>query len=87
MSGGLAFTRGLRAFRRTMCVPPAGTAQQARSYFSRMYTIYEKMRTSRPALPIDTLSMGMSHDYQAAILEGSTMMRIGTALFGQRDKK
>ena len=36
-------------------------------------------------LPIDTLSMGMSHDYDAAIEEGATMVRVGTAIFGPRN--
>jgi pyridoxal phosphate enzyme (YggS family) len=41
---------------------------------------------NRDGLVLDTLSMGMSDDYQAAIEEGSTIVRIGTALFGQRQK-
>ena len=40
------------------------------------------MRRHHPAM--DTLSMGMSADLEAAILEGATMIRIGTALFGER---
>jgi uncharacterized pyridoxal phosphate-containing UPF0001 family protein len=36
---------------------------------------------------IDTLSMGMSADLEAAVLEGSTMVRIGTAIFGERERK
>jgi uncharacterized pyridoxal phosphate-containing UPF0001 family protein len=35
-------------------------------------------------LELDTLSMGMSHDLEAAIMEGSTLVRIGTAIFGER---
>jgi uncharacterized pyridoxal phosphate-containing UPF0001 family protein len=35
-------------------------------------------------LPVDTLSMGMSDDMEAAILEGSTLVRVGTAIFGKR---
>jgi uncharacterized pyridoxal phosphate-containing UPF0001 family protein len=35
-------------------------------------------------LALDTLSMGMSHDLEAAILEGSTLVRVGTAIFGAR---
>ncbi len=38
----------------------------------------------RAGLPVDTLSMGMSQDYEAAIAEGSTLLRIGTAIFGER---
>jgi uncharacterized pyridoxal phosphate-containing UPF0001 family protein len=36
-------------------------------------------------VPLDTLSMGMSHDLEAAIAEGATILRIGTAIFGQRN--
>jgi uncharacterized pyridoxal phosphate-containing UPF0001 family protein len=36
-------------------------------------------------LPLDTLSMGMSHDLESAIAQGATWVRIGTALFGARD--
>ena len=38
-------------------------------------------------LPLDTLSMGMSHDYEAAIEEGATIVRVGTAIFGKREPK
>ena len=46
-----------------------------------------RLRQLREALPadLDTLSMGMSHDLEAAIAEGATWVRIGTALFGARD--
>jgi uncharacterized pyridoxal phosphate-containing UPF0001 family protein len=45
------------------------------------------LRRLRDALDIelDTLSMGMSHDLEAAIMEGATIVRIGTAIFGQRN--
>ena len=36
-------------------------------------------------LDLDTLSMGMSHDLEAAIMEGATIVRVGTAIFGQRN--
>ena len=39
-----------------------------------------------PELPLRELSMGMSHDYPQAILEGATMVRVGTAIFGRRNK-
>ena len=47
--------------------------------FDQMHTLYEKMRSLYPA--IDTLSMGMSHDYKIAIEHGANMVRIGTAIF------
>ncbi len=42
------------------------------------------MRCARAAHTLDTLSMGMSADLEAAILEGATIVRVGTALFGER---
>jgi uncharacterized pyridoxal phosphate-containing UPF0001 family protein len=51
--------------------------------FAQMQTLLRQMNSQGMAL--DTLSMGMSHDYPAAILEGATIVRIGTAIFGTRD--
>lgn len=58
---------------------------QAREIFSRTRDLYEKLKNncSDPSV-WDTLSMGMSHDYKAAIQEGATCIRIGTAIFGDR---
>ena len=42
-------------------------------------------RFTAAGLPLDTLSMGMSHDLEAAIAEGATIVRIGTAIFGERN--
>jgi uncharacterized pyridoxal phosphate-containing UPF0001 family protein len=47
-----------------------------------MAYLCQSLQTSHPDM--DTLSMGMSNDYAAAIAEGSTMIRLGTALFGPR---
>ena len=68
-----------------MCVPPATDKEAVRPYFRTMLQRYERLRTAYPDLPIDTLSMGMSHDYDAAIEEGATMVRVGTAIFGPRN--
>jgi PLP dependent protein len=57
---------------------------QIREEFIRLRTIFEKIKLSFPSDPVDTLSMGMSSDYPIAIEEGSTMVRIGTAIFGNR---
>ncbi|MCX4187941.1 YggS family pyridoxal phosphate-dependent enzyme [Methylophaga sp. OBS4] len=56
---------------------------EQRDAFYRAHQLFEKLQAAYP--DIDTLSMGMTGDMQAAISEGSTMVRIGTALFGQRD--
>jgi PLP dependent protein len=66
-----------------MCVPPesADRATQ-RGYFARLRALADDLR--RDGLGIDVLSMGMSADLEAAVLEGATHVRIGTALFGPR---
>jgi uncharacterized pyridoxal phosphate-containing UPF0001 family protein len=43
------------------------------------------LQLNKIGLGLDTLSMGMSHDFSAAIAEGATLVRIGTAIFGQRN--
>jgi len=61
---------------------PQPTEDQAaqRAAFARLRELQERLN-----LGLDTLSMGMSHDLEAAIAEGATWVRIGTALFGARD--
>ncbi len=66
-----------------MAIPaPAGGLQAQREPFAAMREIMAKLNTQ--GLKLDTLSMGMSHDLTAAILEGATIVRIGTAIFGKR---
>ncbi len=69
-----------------MCVPPDVDAEAARPYFARLRELREKLRPMFPEQPLRELSMGMSHDYPQAILEGATMVRVGTAIFGKRNK-
>lgn len=57
--------------------------EDQRSVFSEIASLFNDCRKSHPEM--DTLSMGMSGDMEAAIAEGSTMVRIGTAIFGSRD--
>ena len=66
-----------------MCIPRIGSADfdPADSY-ARMSALYRSLRAD--GLPMDTLSMGMSADLEAAVRHGSTMIRIGTDLFGPR---
>ena len=70
-----------------MCVPPAVTPEQARPYFQRMRAHFERLTKVFDPSVFDTLSMGMSHDYVAAIEEGATEVRVGTAIFGARDRQ
>jgi pyridoxal phosphate enzyme (YggS family) len=66
-----------------MCVPPPQTNVAAeRGVFARLRTLLEELNASGHKL--DTLSMGMSGDFESAIAEGATQVRIGTALFGSR---
>lgn len=58
------------------------TPEKQHAVFSRANQLFKTLQTHYPS--VDTLSMGMSGDMSAAIAEGSTMVRIGTALFGQR---
>lgn len=58
---------------------------QVRREFRTLKTLFDKMRaTSAPTAPLLHLSMGMSGDYNIALEEGSTMVRIGTGIFGER---
>jgi pyridoxal phosphate enzyme (YggS family) len=66
-----------------MAVPePTPDAGLQRARFAELRGLYESLR--REGLALDTLSMGMTDDMDAAIAEGSTMVRIGTAIFGKR---
>jgi len=67
-----------------MAIPePAGTLDEQRVPHRRLREIMDTLRAD--GLELDTLSMGMSADIEPAILEGATMVRIGTAIFGARD--
>ncbi|NTU42091.1 MAG: YggS family pyridoxal phosphate-dependent enzyme [Nitrospirales bacterium] len=66
-----------------MTMPPyCDDPEEARPYFRRLREIRDKAEKEGFALP--ELSMGMSHDFEVAIEEGATLVRIGTALFGER---
>ena len=70
-----------------MAIPPAGaTPDETRAFFAEMRGLLTRLQEKhyQTALP-DTLSMGMSGDFEAAILEGATIVRIGTAIYGPRD--
>lgn len=67
-----------------MAIPEATEDLAAqRAAFSRLRDVYNATRAA--GLPLDTLSMGMSHDLEAAVTEGATIVRIGTAIFGERN--
>ncbi len=76
---------GIRV-RGLMTVPPIlETEREKRAVFARMYKLFIDIRAkNRDNGTMDVLSMGMSGDYREAILEGATLVRIGSALFGRR---
>ena len=67
-----------------MCLPAIrDTFDEQRIPFARTRELAESL--AREGLIMDTLSMGMSDDFRAAIMEGATIVRIGTAVFGPRE--
>ena len=73
----MADTPGVRLLG-LMGIAPNG--EEARPYFRELCCLFEKL----PALSRQTLSMGMTNDFETAIEEGATMIRVGTAIFGPR---
>ena len=71
-----------------MTVPPfTEDPEGARPYFRRLRELRDRLvERSLPSVSLGVLSMGMSHDFEVAIAEGSTCVRIGTAIFGERAK-
>jgi PLP dependent protein len=70
-----------------MCIPPfLEEAERVRAYFRRLRELREDL-TKRLGLALPVLSMGMSHDFEVAIEEGATEVRVGTAIFGVREYK
>jgi len=71
--------------RGVMAIPaPLDEFDAQRQSFRRVREAYEQLRGE--GLLLDTLSMGMTHDLEAAIAEGATLVRVGTAIFGERNK-
>ncbi|MDR1162756.1 MAG: YggS family pyridoxal phosphate-dependent enzyme [Candidatus Accumulibacter sp.] len=69
-----------------MSIPePEGDFSRQRAGFARLRELFDALK--QEGIELDTLSMGMSHDLEAAIAEGSTLVRVGTAIFGEREKK
>lgn len=67
-----------------MCIPPpAADPQKSRPYFAGLRALRDDLERLGGA-PLPELSMGMSHDFEVAIEEGATLVRVGSALFGAR---
>jgi pyridoxal phosphate enzyme (YggS family) len=75
--GELAQRPGLRV-KGLMTIPPAGSPEDSRRYFRQLRELAEE-------LSLDELSMGMTADFEVAIEEGATMVRVGRAIFGERE--
>jgi pyridoxal phosphate enzyme (YggS family) len=77
--------RGLEGLRveGLMTLPPYLAAEEVRPYFRRLRVLRDEAREAG-LLEGDGLSMGMSHDFEIAVEEGATLVRVGTAIFGQR---
>lgn len=70
-----------------MTIPPYQDDPEAsRPYFRRMFQVLSEINRRREK-PLRQLSMGMTHDYAVAIEEGATLVRVGTAIFGNRPKR
>ena len=67
-----------------MAIPaPRKTLDEQRRVFQALNQCYDALKTAYPTM--DTLSIGMSQDLEAAIAEGATIVRVGTAIFGARE--
>lgn len=83
LAQAVATLPGLR-LRGLMAIPePANDFESQRQPFALLRTLQQQL--TEAGIPTDTLSMGMSADMDAAIAEGATIVRIGTAIFGKRD--
>lgn len=70
-----------------MAIPPwSDDPEMSRPYFRRLAALLAEVNSAL-AVPLRQLSMGMSHDFRVAIQEGSTLVRVGTAIFGERQAK
>jgi PLP dependent protein len=76
-------------FRGLMTVPPfTEDPQEARPYFRKLRQLRDQVAAlGLPSVDMRKLSMGMSHDFEVAIEEGSTCVRVGTAIFGERPSR
>ena len=72
-----------------MCLPPfCVDAEEVRPYFRRMRELAEQIdQLHLPGVSMQELSMGMSGDFEVAVEEGATLVRVGTAIFGERIRK
>jgi pyridoxal phosphate enzyme (YggS family) len=82
--GGILSLKLLRVTGLMTIGPFGGTREENREAFSTLRRYLEDLKSEYPEAPLRELSMGMSGDFLDAVLEGATMVRIGTTLFGER---
>jgi len=71
-----------------MCLPHCENAEQVRPFFRTLRELSATIATLQlPGVQMNELSMGMSGDFEVAVEEGATLVRVGTAIFGERIKK
>jgi len=72
-----------------MCLPPhSDNPEQVRPYFKQLHQLSQQIKELQiPNVEMTELSMGMSGDFEVAVEEGATLVRVGTAIFGARIKK
>lgn len=71
-----------------MVIIPIGSEEQNREYFKKTKKIFDSLKQRQfKNIKMEILSMGMTHDYLTAIEEGSTIVRVGTGIFGERNYK
>lgn len=69
-----------------MVIIPQGDEESNRKYFKKTKAIFDELKTRNfKNITMQILSMGMTHDYETAIEEGSTLVRVGTGIFGERN--
>ncbi|MFI0474253.1 YggS family pyridoxal phosphate-dependent enzyme [Halomonas sp. HMF6819] len=87
----LALAREIAALERLslrglMAIPaPCDDPERQREPFAALKALLFELQAALPDAPLDTLSMGMSDDLEAAVFEGATLVRLGSAIFGARD--
>ena len=80
----IAAQDGALRCRGLMLIPPVDDPERSRPYFAALRELAARGAGGRPHVELCELSMGMSGDYEVAIAEGATMVRVGTAIFGAR---
>jgi pyridoxal phosphate enzyme (YggS family) len=80
----IAAQDGALRCRGLMLIPPVDEPERSRPYFAALRELAARGAEGRPHVELRELSMGMSGDYEVAIAEGATMVRVGTAIFGAR---